>query len=82
VRLYSDEKDSGLWLAAKYFLTKLDVHIARAPSFFHKDKYVRMFVFDNGLQLNVYASLEYNADPKQSENWEVSAVNIKDGKDD
>ena len=82
MRLYSAEKDKGLWLAVAAWLGTLDVRVPERPSFYHKDKFSRIFVFDNGMQLLVFASSKYNSDETDPLNWNVSAVQIKGSEDD
>lgn len=83
MRLYSAEKDKGLWMAVTAWLGSLDVRIVpQRPAFYHKDKYSRMFVFNNGMQLLVFASSKYNSDETDPLNWNVSAVQIKGSEDE
>lgn len=88
MRRYSAEKDKGLWLAVVAWLGSLNVRIVpqtrspARPAFYHKDKYSRMFVFDNGMQLLVFASSKYNSDETDPLNWNVSAVQIKGSEDE
>ena len=81
MRLYNREKDQGLWLATAAWLGALGIRAPEKPSFYHKDKYSRMFVFGNGMQLVVYASLKYKSDETDPVNWLVSSISIK-GPDD
>lgn len=80
MRLYNHKKDRGLWLATSAWLNSLGVHLPenwQTPSFYHKDKYSRMFVFGNGMQLTVYASPKYKSDETDPLNWLVSSISIK-----
>jgi len=83
MRRYDTEKDKGLWTAVAAWLGSLNVCIvAQRPAFYHKDKYSRMFIFDDGMQLLVFASPKHDSDETDPLNWNVSAVQIKGSEDE